>query len=506
MANETLKGWLGKFLPQKFIGAFTKENKLVEILGLDSQYTQQYNEIYKGVKPISDAINRYSSDCSRIKAELQDDKGYTKQDKFLLDKYYHFLHNAYSFNGISSLYSNLVKQIITSISLQSEFFIRLVYLKNKDAFMGVEFIPSNKCIHYTGNDGYIDYFTVRGAVNNLYHDEYYDRLKTYGQGNVYKYNPNKFENNKKIAEGVEMYLIHYVFNNGVNCQDFSMYNMQQDNFSSVFQADQGLRGQSVLDNMKSDIETYLLLENARKYFLKGENLQRGITSVYTTDTKDMTDLTNKIGNAKTPLQSSKITKSNILDPEIASLLKRGLFISTDNMKEAKKGVTYTSREHDFKKDFTPICEELKEVEKSLLKSLGIPLRLAGTEGAAYNNLAVATDDYERNLLSSMEDIFQCLTVSMQQISPSFKSQQIKITVNKKSSPYERKLIAEEMKSLEGITSINEKRDIQDFRPIKNGDVILEVAKPTGELSREDAVNQKRKLPENNGRTVIKKNT
>ena len=448
-----------------------KKNGTIEEAG-SGQNSGVINE-YKNLQPISFAVNKVSLDASKILVELQDEDGVTVDDKKTLDKYYSFLHDKYGQNGISSLYQNLIMQIISNLKLNNEYFLRVFYKKAEDVFLGIELIPPSLCVDSIGSDGYIEQFEVLCSAKNRNVSQIFKRIK--GLEHVKKTSLYKADGG--LNTGIEKYLIHYHSTNGINVSHI-------DGFYDILPS---LRGVSNINLIERSLEIYSNAELAVIELTNKEQIQRNTAVAIFESTKNEDKFIESYSSGRHPKLLTCTTKPN------ASLKTQEMF-------------KWESKNIDVQKDLVHYYNIKTQESRNIMQYFGIPTRIVSTEGSAYNNLAVANEEYERHLLSIVSNIADFLTKNIAIISKEFSKQGSKLSIKKDSSFLIRKERREDLEIEKEFTPTNEIREKYfDKDPVDGGDTI-----PTGngtkkDLTPEEASKQKRKMP-HTGERVVKKTT
>jgi hypothetical protein len=453
-----------------------KRGTIIESAGGNNSRAREY---YNNLQPVSLAINKISQDISRILIELQDADGITIADNKILDKYYNFLDDRYGQNGISSSYQNLITQIVANLKLNNEYFLRIFYHKTKDVFLGIELIPSSLCIETISNeDGYIDQFEVLFSVNNRDSSQIFKRVKEMKhikKASVYK---NYNENVKK--DDIDVYLIHYHTTNGieVNCLD------------NIYDFLPSLRGVSSVNLIKRSLEIYDNTEIAIIELTKEDQIQRNTAYAHLPDQKLQVKFEEEFYRSGHP----KIFTNS--GPR--SGMKNG-----DNAADVFQWI---SKNIDTQKDLIHYYNMRTQESQSILQYFGIPTRIVSTAGSAYNNLTVANEEYERNLLGIMSNIANFLTKILSIVSPNFTDNGYKLIINKDSSFLIRKERREDLEMAKEFAPTNEIREEYfDKEPVSGGDTIPKTNTETKQLTPEQASKQKRKMP-HTGERIVKKTT
>ena len=427
--------------------------------------------LYKNLQPISFAINKISYDSSRIILELQDEDGISIIDKKTLDKYYNFLHDKYGQNGISSLYQNLITQIVANLTLNNEYFLRVFYNKEQDVFLGIELIPPTLCIETIGTDGYIEQFEILCSAKDRNVSQIFKRIK----GLEYIKKTSLYKVNERSDKNIEKYLIHYHSTNGINVNYI-------DGFYDIIPS---LRGVSNINLIQKSLEIYNNAELAVIELTNEEQIQRNTAAAVFTSDKDQKEFINGYGNGTHPKTFTYIPRPNT-NAKIEDVFK------------------WISKNIDVQKDLVHYYNLKTQESRNILQYFGIPTRIVSTEGSAYNNLTVANEEYERHLLSIISNIAHFLTKNMAMISKNFLQQGSKLSIKKDSSFLIRKERREDLEIEKEFTPTNEIREEYfDKDPIDGGDIM-----PTGnstkkKLTPEEASKQKRKMPYT-GERVVKK--
>lgn len=175
-------------------------------------------------------------------------------------------------------------------------------------------------------------------------------------------------------------------------------------------------------------------------------------------------------------------------------------------KNVDKSIEWISKGIDAQKDLIHYYNMRTQESQSISQYFGIPTRIVSTAGSAYNNLAVATDEYERNLLGIMSNITHFLTNVLSTISPNFMANNYKVVIKKNSSFLIKKEIKADLEIEKEFLSVNEVREKYfDEPPIVGGDLVVSKGAKSAELAPDKAVKQKRKMP-HTGERIIKKTT
>ena len=468
------------FTNLKYIGSGIKglmsnrvyiDEKNGTIKEIDAGLNSKAINLYKNLQPISFAINKISYDSSRIILELQDEDGISIIDKKTLDKYYNFLHDKYGQNGISSLYQNLITQIVANLTLNNEYFLRVFYNKEQDVFLGIELIPPSLCIETIGTDGYIEQFEILCSAKDRNVSQIFKRIK----GLEYIKKTSLYKVNERSDKNIEKYLIHYHSTNGINVNYI-------DGFYDIIPS---LRGVSNIDLIEKSLEIYNNAELAVIELTNEEQIQRNTAAAVFTSDKDQKEFINGYGNGTHPKTFTYIPRPNT-NAKIEDVFK------------------WISKNIDVQKDLVHYYNLKTQESRNILQYFGIPTRIVSTEGSAYNNLTVANEEYERHLLSIISNIAHFLTKNMAMISKNFLQQGSKLSIKKDSSFLIRKERREDLEIEKEFTPTNEIREEYfDKDPIDGGDIM-----PTGnstkkKLTPEEASKQKRKMPYT-GERVVKK--
>ena len=468
------------FTNLKYIGSGIKglmsnrvyiDQKNGTIKEIDAGLNSKAINLYKNLQPISFAINKISHDSSRIILELQDEDGISIIDKKTLDKYYNFLHDKYGQNGISSLYQNLITQIVANLTLNNEYFLRVFYNKDQDVFLGIELIPPTLCIETIGTDGYIEQFEILCSAKDRNVSQIFKRIK----GLEYIKKTSLYKVNERSDKNIEKYLIHYHSTNGINVNYID----------GCYDIIPSLRGVSNIDLIEKSLEIYNNAELAVIELTNEEQIQRNTAAAVFTSDKDQKEFINGYGNGTHPKTFTYIPRPNT-NAKIEDVFK------------------WISKNIDVQKDLVHYYNLKTQESRNILQYFGIPTRIVSTEGSAYNNLTVANEEYERHLLSIISNIAHFLTKNMAMISKNFLQQGSKLSIKKDSSFLIRKERREDLEIEKEFTPTNEIREEYfDKDPIDGGDIM-----PTGnstkkKLTPEEASKQKRKMPYT-GERVVKK--
>lgn len=470
------------FTNLKYIGSGIKglisnrvyvDDKKGTIREVGAGQNSEATNLYKNLQPISFAVNKVSNDSSRIIIELQDEDGISISDKKTLDKYYNFLHDKYGQNGISSLYQNLITQIVANLKLNNEYFLRVFYNKEKDVFLGIELIPTTLCIETIGADGYIEQFEVLCSAKDRNISQIFKRIK----GLEYVKKTSLYKVSNGFDGGIEKYLIHYHSTNGIDVSYI-------DGFYDIIPS---LRGVSNINLIERSLATYNNAELAVIELMSKEQIQRN-TGVAIFESKTNED------NFITTYSSGKHPNF------ITSTTKPNSPLKTQEM------FKWESKNIDVQKDLVHYYNIKTQESRNILQYFGIPTRIVSTEGSAYNNLAVANEEYERHLLSVISSIADFLTKNMAIISKEFFKQNSKLSIKKDSSFLIRKERREDLEIEKEFTPTNEIREEYfDKDPVDGGDTIPTSNGTKKDLTPEEASKQKRKMP-HTGERVVKKTT
>ena len=446
-------------------------NKTIQESGSSNSLKAQ--KYYNILQPVSLAVNKISQDASRILIELQDNNGVTINDNDILNKYYYFLENKYGQNGISFSYQDLVMQIVSNLKLNNEYFLRIFYHNIKDVVLGIELVPSSLCIEKINSiDGYIDGFEVLFSANNRNSSQIFTRIK--GMEHIKKTSIYKYYPEKKVAQGnnIDTYLIHYHVTNGIEI-------VEMDNSYQKYDFLPQLRGISNINLIKQSLELYHNLENAILDLTTIDQVQRNTLYINSTDQKNVEENFKMDGHPR---------------------------LVTNSGKNVDKNIEWISKGIDAQKDLIHYYNMRTQESQSISQYFGIPTRIVSTAGSAYNNLAVATDEYERNLLGIMSNITHFLTNVLSIISQNFMANNYKVVIKKNSSFLIKKEIKADLEIEKEFSSVNEIREQYfDKPPIVGGDLIISKGIKSTELAPDKAIKQKRKMP-HTGERIIKKKT
>lgn len=445
-------------------------NKTIEESNFSGLNAQKH---YNLLQPVSLAVNKISQDASRILIELQDEDGVTIDGRDILNKYYYFLENKYGQNGISFSYQDLVVQIVSNLKLNNEYFLRIFYNNVKDVVLGIELVPSSLCIEKINSvDGYIDEFEVLFSANNRNLSQVFTRIK--GMEHIKKTSIYKYYPEKKVAQNdnIDTYLIHYHMTNGIEI-------VEMDDSYQKYDFLPQLRGISNINLIKQSLELYHNLEKAILDLTTIDQVQRNTLYINSTDQKGVEENFKKAGHPR---------------------------LVTSTGKNVDKSIEWISKGIDAQKDLIHYYNMRTQESQSISQYFGIPTRIVSTAGSAYNNLAVATDEYERNLLGIMSNITHFLTNVLSTISPNFMANNYKVVIKKNSSFLIKKEIKADLEIEKEFSSVNEIREQYfDKPPIVGGDLVVSKGAKSAELAPDKAVKQKRKMP-HTGERIIKKTT
>lgn len=453
-----------------------EKNKTIQEIGGDNNLNAK--EYYNTLQPVSLVINKISQDASKILIELQDSKGVTIKDNNILNKFYYFLENKYGQNGISSSYQDLITQIVANLKLNNEYFLRIFYNNIEDVILGIEIVPPSLCIETINNiDGYIDEFEVLLHAKNRNVSQIFKRIKErkfIKKTSIYKHYPQK----KDLKESaIDTYLIHYHTTNGIEIDNF---NEKSNKYDFLPQ----LRGVSNVNLIKKSLDLYEHLENAILFLTRTSEVKRNTLYISSQDSTKLEEL-----------QTNFVLNGNHLS------------LITNHQKNSDKSAdnaTWITKNIDVQKDLIHYYNMRVQEAQSIGQYFGLPRRIISTEGSAYNNLAIATDEYERNLLAIMSNITHFLTNIISIISPNFMNNNYKFIINKSSSFLIKKEIKENIEIEKEFSSVNEIREQYfDKLPIQGGEYIAGKNKKEVQLTPDEAKKQKKKMPYTGDRTVKK---
>lgn len=438
-------------------------------------------EAYRLYTPISESINKIAKDCSRLLPILQSVDGVNITDKNVLIKYQAFLHDKFGQNGISSSVSALIRQIVSSLKMNNEYFLRVYYDTKKDMFLGIEVIPSSICEEeYSSEDGYIEKFEVLFSAKNINKTQVFKRDTSrfkVRKASVYKEVTQVNDDERENKAQIETYLLHYHSTNGINIEDID-FSDQRISWMPK------LRGVSDITLIEAPLQIYAQLTEAIKVLTSLDEIKRHTAVAIVNQEKEKASVHDAFAQ-------KKHLESLVLTPE-----RNGTPV----------GFNYISKNINAEKDLVHYYNMRESEYQNILRFYGIPTRIISTAGSAYNNLAIATDEYERNILGIVSTIVDFLTKCMSHISTSFANNEYKIVIDKDTSFLLKKETVDSIEHAKEFKTLNEIREENyDLEPLAGGDSLPSAQNSQKELRPEEAIKQKRKMP-HTGDRVVKKTT